>query len=191
MSQQEQRRKQGRKKYMYNFRGLSLGLLEGHLKTGGTTRYDQPPPSGPFSGLSSPWGPKMLPRGLSVGLPEARVPMERSQSPPFPMVAPRPLPSHRSQSGSSHGKSAPSPTMLFSSWGPEALGSIPRSVKVAPLCLSAPPPTAGRQGLDHSVANFEVLGGDPHLRRSALVLLGTSCPGHSSGDAGTLLGAPS
>lgn len=189
MSQQEQRRKQGRKKYTYNFRGLSLGLLEGHLKTGGTTRYNQPPPSGLFSGLSSLWGPKLLPRGLSAGLPEARVPMERSQHPPFPMVAPRPFPSHRSQLGSSHGKSAPSPTMLPSSWGPEALGSIPRSVKVAPLCLSAP--HSGRQGLNHSAANFEVLGGDPHLRRSALVLLGTSCPGHSSGDAGALLGAPS
>lgn len=53
------------------------------------------------------------------------------------------------------------------------------------------PPPPGRQGLDHSAANFEVLGGDPHLRRSVLVLLGTSCPGHSSGDAGALLGAPS
>lgn len=107
--------------------------------------------------------------GLSADFTEARVPMERSQPLPFPFGAHRPFPNHCSQLGSSCVTPAPSPKLLPSSWEPEALGSISRSVKAAPRCCSVPSwmPEVGS-------LSCQVLspGGDHHFWRSAPALLG-------------------
>lgn len=126
---------------MYNFRvggrEPGLGPLWGHLKTGGrgVTRHNQPQPSELFSGWPSPQGPSCWPGATHQVSMKPRVPMERSQPCPSPLVAHRPFPNYSYQLKSSCGKLPPFPT---SHWGPVALDSRPYSVMVAPLCLSVP-----------------------------------------------------